>query len=243
MNFKMMSSLAVAPLAVAGVMGSMDSANAAGLVGNMAITGDGVRIGINSFQFLDGGTPTNPAPYTVTTTGTDGSFTQFIGSNAAGNDKGGFIYSLPPVAPAPGAVAGNRLLDLGNLDGVLTFHVNTILPANFNDIALVPGGCTGPNLNNCLVSASIGLTGLFVDQNGIITRGTGVFTTQFTNTNTADIVATILEDGFIENSFSGATLAVQAVPEPFTMAGSALALGAMGYFKRKQSAKKAAGVA
>jgi hypothetical protein len=230
MNFKMMSSLAVAPLAVAGVMGSMDNASAAGLVGDMALTGDGVRIGINFFTFLDNGSPADPAPYTVTTTGTTGSFTQFIGTNNGSNDQGGFIFSVPPVTPAPGVGAGNLLLDLGDQDGLKTFHLNSISAPVFQQI-----------LSN--VSASIGITGIFVDEFGNQTKGSGIFTTQFTGTTIAQVVNTIQTQGFIQNSYSGSTLAVQAVPEPFTMAGSALALGAMGYFKRKQSAKKAAGVA
>jgi hypothetical protein len=235
MNFKMMSSLAVAPLAVAGVMGSMDSASAAGLVGRMSITGNAnVRIGTNSFSFL----PSSPAPYTVTpgtpTGGTSGSFNTFVGTNSGGNDKGGFIYSVSPtgpVVPIPTLVSNaNRLLDLGNLDGSKTFHLFTISDVSFTQV----GGS---------VIAGLAITGVFRDASGVLTEAIGSFTTQFDGTTIAALEAQIDNNGFIENSFSGSTLAVESVPEPFTMAGSALALGAMGYFKRKQSAKKAAGVA
>jgi hypothetical protein len=229
MNFKMMSSLAVAPLAVAGVMGSMDSASAA-LVGKLSLAGDAnVRIGINSFTFL----PANPASFTVTpgtaTGGTSGSFTQFVGSNSSGNDLGGFIYSLPPTAPIPGVVSNaNRLLDLGNLDNSRTFHLFTI-----SDVSFVQVGSS--------VIAGLAITGVFKDVDGSLTEAVGSFSTQFDGTTVAALEQQVANNGFIENSFSGSTLAVQAVPEPFTMAGSALALGAMGYFKRKNAAKKAAG--
>jgi hypothetical protein len=233
MTFKILISIAVVPLTVGGVVSNIGIANAAGLVGSLSFNGDGVRIGADFFSFLESGSPVILAPFTVTGTGNSGSFTQFIGVNG-GDNRGGFISAvgntLGGINPLPGADASNLLLDLGDKDGLNTFHLNTILSP-----WLVQVGNS--------VAAAVGITGLFKSADGTLTKGVGVFTTAFTNTNIAQIKYAIETQGFVENSYAGTTFAVQAVPEPITMAGSALALGAIGYFKRKQSAKKAAGVA
>jgi|GEM_PF-5961729 len=70
-----------------------------------------------------------------------------------------------------------------------------------------------------------------------ITKWTGIFSAQFTNTTVAEIAATILGGGALGNNTWSATIEATALPEPTSVALVGLALAGVGFVSRRRQAK------
>lgn len=105
------------------------------------------------------------------------------------------------------------------------------------------------------VSATITINGLACDDlntNGVcdptddITKWTGIFSAQFTNTTIANLAATLVgadgipftgDDGLLDNNTWSGTIEATRLPEPATLGLVGLALAGLGFAGRRRQAK------
>lgn len=75
------------------------------------------------------------------------------------------------------------------------------------------------------------------DANEDKTRWTGIFSSQYTNTTTAELVAFILGGGQLDQNDWSATIEATRLPEPATLGLVGLALAGLGFASRRRQAK------
>ncbi|MDZ8226471.1 PEP-CTERM sorting domain-containing protein [Nostoc sp. ChiVER01] len=200
---------AAIPLATAGLFTSAGSAQAAALVGEFSLTGDGsASLLENSFTF------SNPKTFTISSDPdlTTGTFTGFT-KGSIGN-----ILSFAPT------IATNPFLDLGTDAATIG--------DGFNTFAVSSASYTLTQAAANLVSINVITDGFFKSALGEISQGQGIFTLQTTGT-----IATI-KDNWKKGTAVKATyssLYFATVPEPTTLIGLGLVGAGMVMSRRRKS--------
>ena len=195
---------------------TMVTAQAATINGELNFTGV-VRVTSNAIDFLPLGPPDGLGNITPPDTG---SFAGLEGSTLRVRD----IVAVPPGPVDPDTTGKELLYNFSGLPGVV-FNMNFLVPGNIpgTPFLLVDNGNgTGSN-------ASFAVKGIFTDgSSSPVSNGVGIFTTQFPGLSSAQVLAQLAANGFIEKSFS-ATFIATSVPEPGTtslLLGGLVCIGA-----------------
>ncbi|MEQ8542056.1 MAG: PEP-CTERM sorting domain-containing protein [Coleofasciculus sp. D1-CHI-01] len=205
MKKAILGSLAVLPLAAAGMLASAGAANA--LSGDFQLTSFDTLANIkqDSIDFFDDDSQV------------------FV--SAATDDFAAFsAATINDVVSISGDMVDNPLLDLGVFsfptldpsvtDGDNVFNVTSVDgPFKFADAA------DGSTL-------SIGFFGEFVG-GGKTTKGSGNLTFQVANLTAAEAEVALSDGGLNNVAFSGAFISVESVPEPATMLGLGVVAGSL----------------
>ncbi|WP_353931216.1 PEP-CTERM sorting domain-containing protein [Okeanomitos corallinicola TIOX110] len=212
-NFKsqLLGIAAVLPVAAAGLLGSAGSAQAAALIGDFALSGNG-----NATLSLDSLTFNNPTTFDIIDDGTVDSFTGFT------------LGDIGNIISFSGNSADNPWLDLGIDAGSIADGLNTFELTAADYVT---------SQNNAFVDIQITAHGIFKSATGELSKGQAFLTLQkFGNKATLD--AQLASGGSITGlTYSGVSFAATAVPEPTTMLGLGLVAAGMTVARRRKVVK------
>jgi hypothetical protein len=224
METKLLGAALAVPLVAIGLIFDTNSAEAAsitgpgtfGLLGSVSVSGsagDPSVTGDELFTYRFGSS-------TLVADTTDG-FTEFEG--ASGSLQ---TLVLPPNDIVPGGTTF-PVEDFLTLDSNDTFTLTTINAPAFQSITTIQG-------RPATIVTFVG-DGFFETESGTTLPGQVVFTSQFTGTPESRIAA-LVSGQSLSTTYSAS---FEAVPEPLTMAGAAMALGFGTVFRKKlKNAKK-----
>lgn len=209
MKKAILGSLAVLPLAAAGVLANAGAANAVALVGDFQISSFQTKANV-SLTSVDFFTEPNEV-FIPASTGTFDS----LGFSAAS------IKDIVEI-PNAGSNINNPFLDLGFFgdEDSITDVENIFQVKNVENYQFLNAG-SGTTI-------SIGFAGDFISETGEITLGTGNLTFQVAGKSAAQTEA-LLNSGqtLTDVTFSGAFISATAVPEPATMLGLGVVAGSL----------------
>jgi hypothetical protein len=219
METRLLKAALTVPLATAGLALAAASTQAA------SISGPG------TFSIFGGVTVTGDAGADGTTGTEDDLFTFDFGDSTVGAATGGFSgyrgasvtvsdLTLPPEPVAPGG-STFPLENFVTLDDGDTFTLTSITPPEFTTVT-TPGGSPTTRVDYAF-------DGIFTSESGNNLPGQGIITSQFTGT--ADFqIGQIVSGVPLETTYSAS---FEAVPEPLTIAGAAMAVGFGAAFRKK----------
>jgi PEP-CTERM motif len=212
MNHKFLNVIALIPVAVAGLLASTGVAQAAALIGDFSLAGNGnATLKLDALNF---NTPTN---FDVIDDETFDSFSSFI------SGKIGNIISFNS------DTADNPWLDLGVdfgssiSDGINTFELKT---ANYS-----------MRQSGNFVNIDVTATGIFKSATGESSLGEAFLTLQ--KIGNKNNLQTLLNNGgqITGLTYSGVSFATTSVPEPTTFLGLGIAGLALAGTRRRKNAK------
>lgn len=209
MKKAILGSLAVLPLAAAGIFANAGAANAGALVGEFQFSGGATGATINKTDgIFNKGIDFQPSPGEIDVLFPTDSFAPLFA--AEGNQA--FIYDILSVPQDPANV--NPFMDLGLLDGKNIFKLEKV-----GDYQV---GQSGAN-----VAIDVALFGKFISETGEISNGFGNLTFQVNNALEADIQDKLDMGQTFNVGFSGAAFTATDIPEPATILGLGVVAGSL----------------
>jgi hypothetical protein len=237
-------------LVAAAALAAATAASATPIIGKTSVSLGQVIVSLGVVSWV----PNPPVDAYQTAGKTYGQFaTKQLGATGSFNDP--VFGSI--MAPTTGWVQdltqapGPNLVPIGaNPSPIPNFlHFNAKPNWLFSENYLAPGQFGSPFVFTDLggnTSVTMTVTGYACDDTNAnhvcdagedVTRWTGIFSSQYTNTTTAQLVAIILGGGTLAQNDWSATIEASKLPEPATVGLVGLALAGLGFVGRRRQAK------